>query len=205
MLPSPTAAATRLTGPKRTSPQAKMPGHARLQQVGVAVERPAAGRAHVGAGEHVAAAVERDLGRQPAGLGVRADEDEQPAGVEAGRLAGRAVADLDRLERALAVHGRDLGPEHARGCSAASRAGRSDSATCSSRAGRRGRGSSRCARGWRRTARPARPSCRRRRCGRPGRACSAPRCGPRRTRCPCRRAGRTRRSTAAATRPRRRG
>ena len=26
MLPSPTAAATRFTGPKRTSPQAKMPG-----------------------------------------------------------------------------------------------------------------------------------------------------------------------------------
>jgi hypothetical protein len=31
MLPSPTAAATRFKGPNRTSPQAKMPGHARFE------------------------------------------------------------------------------------------------------------------------------------------------------------------------------
>ena len=43
----------------------------------------------------------------------------------------------------------------------------------------------------RRTAPPGRPSCPRRRCGRRGRARSAPRCARRRRRCPCRRAGRS--------------
>ena len=52
---------------------------------------------------------------------------------------------------------------------------------------------------------PARPSCRRRRRGRRGRGCSAPRCARRRRRCPCRRAGRIPRSPDAATRRRRRG
>ncbi len=40
----------------------------------------------------------------------------------------------------------------------------------------------------------ARPSCRRRRCGRRARGCSTPRCARRRRRCPCRRGGRTPRS-----------
>ena len=39
--------------------------HARLEQVRISVERPAARIADIGAGEHVAAPVERDLGRQP--------------------------------------------------------------------------------------------------------------------------------------------
>ena len=43
-------------------------------------------------------AVERDLRRQPRRLGIRPDEDEQPAGLEPGRLPGRGIADLDRLE-----------------------------------------------------------------------------------------------------------
>ena len=206
MLPSPTAAATRLTGPKRTSPHAKMPGHARLEQVRVAVERPAAGGAHVGAGEHVAAAVERDLRRQPAGLGVGADEDEEAAGLEPRRLAAsrsrgrrspRATRRRARRRPRLASSDVDVRPRRELVDQVARHA------LLERR--RRGRGSSRCARGWRRTAPPAPPSCRRRRCGRRGRACSAPRCARRRRRCPCRRAGRSRRSRAAATRRRRRG
>ena len=49
-----------------------------LEQVRIAVELPAPGGGHVGAREHVAVAIERHLGRQPGGLCVRADEDEQP-------------------------------------------------------------------------------------------------------------------------------
>ena len=43
MLPSPTAAATRLTGLKRTSPQAKMPGTLVSSRYGSRLVRPAAG------------------------------------------------------------------------------------------------------------------------------------------------------------------
>jgi hypothetical protein len=46
MLPSPTADATRLTGPKRTSPHAKTPADAGLEEVRVAVELPAARGLH---------------------------------------------------------------------------------------------------------------------------------------------------------------
>ena len=46
MLPSPTAAATRLTGPERTSPHANIAGHARLEQVRVALQRPLPAGAH---------------------------------------------------------------------------------------------------------------------------------------------------------------
>ena len=53
--------------------------NARLEKVGIAVERPAPGCAHVGTSEHVTAAVERDLGRKPRRLRVGADEDEQSA------------------------------------------------------------------------------------------------------------------------------
>src|SRR5262249_11655643 len=76
---------------------------ARLEQVRVAVELPASRVAYVGAREHVAAAVECDLRRQPGRLSIRSDEDEQPAGLEAGRIPGRGIPDVDRLERDVAV------------------------------------------------------------------------------------------------------
>ena len=70
--------------------------HARLEQVRVALELPAPRRRGVGAGEDEAALrIERDLGRQPVRLRVGADEDEQPAGLEARLLAAVAVADVD--------------------------------------------------------------------------------------------------------------
>jgi hypothetical protein len=52
--------------------------HARLEEVAVAVEVPFDADADVGAGEHVAARVECDLQRKPAGLRVCTDEQEQP-------------------------------------------------------------------------------------------------------------------------------
>src|SRR3954454_938702 len=79
-------------------------GHARLEQVRIAPGPQAARLAHVRAGEHEALRVERDLLREPSRLGVGADEDEEAAGVDAGDLVGLAVADVDRLQRALAVH-----------------------------------------------------------------------------------------------------
>src|SRR6186997_712985 len=78
-------------------------GNARLEQVRVAVERPPARGAHVRARENEAAAVERDLGRQPRGLGVRPDEDVEPARLDARRLPRVGIAQVDRLERRLAV------------------------------------------------------------------------------------------------------
>ena len=58
MLPSPTAEATRFTGPERTSPQAKMPGDARLQQhTGIRSSCRLPVIAHVSTG-HVTALVE---------------------------------------------------------------------------------------------------------------------------------------------------
>ena len=73
--PSPTALATRLIERARTSPATKTPGHAGLQRVGVAAERPAR-RPDVGAGEDEAALVARDDALQPIGPRRRADEDE---------------------------------------------------------------------------------------------------------------------------------
>src|SRR6478609_5691453 len=51
-------------------------GHARLEQVRIAIELPPSRIANVGAGEDVAATIECDLRRQPRRLRVGADEDE---------------------------------------------------------------------------------------------------------------------------------
>ena len=89
------------------------PRHAGLQQIGVAVHRPAAGGAHVGAGEDVAARVQRDLRREPGGLGVGADEDEQAA-----RLLGASPVSRSRRSTAssdaLAVTPATSAPNRAR-------------------------------------------------------------------------------------------
>src|SRR5262249_48725220 len=76
---------------------------ARLQKKRVPVELPPSGGADVGAGEHVALRVARDLRRKPGGRGVGTDEDEQPARLAPGRLACRGVADVDRLQRGVAM------------------------------------------------------------------------------------------------------
>ena len=84
-----------------------------LEQVRVAIGSPRAGGGHVGAGQHVAVVVERDLGREPRRLGIRADQDEEAAGREPGRLPGLGALDVDRLERGVAVRGHDLrAPQH---------------------------------------------------------------------------------------------
>src|SRR5262245_31771477 len=85
------------------------PRHARLEQVRIALELPPPVGEDVRAGEHEAAPVERDLGRKPGGLGVRADEDVQTTGLGPLGLPRHRVLDVDRLERLLAVRGDDLG------------------------------------------------------------------------------------------------
>lgn len=52
-------------------------GNTGLQEVWVTIEPPAIRGAHVGAREYEAARVERDLGREPCGLRIRTDEDEE--------------------------------------------------------------------------------------------------------------------------------
>ena len=81
MLPSPTAAATRFTGLAAHVAAGEDAGHAGLEQVGVAILAPASRLDHRLAGEHVAARVAGNLVRQPGGLGVGADEDEDAAAV----------------------------------------------------------------------------------------------------------------------------
>ena len=95
--PSPTALATRLIEPRRaTSPGDEDAGHARLQHVGVALERPAV-LADVGTGEDEAALVARDGPRQPVCPRDRPDEDE--AGVDLlGRLGAVGAADAQALQ-----------------------------------------------------------------------------------------------------------
>ena len=86
MLPSPTAAATRLTGLEAHVAAGEHAGNARFEQIGIAIERPGPGRGDVGSGEDKAAAVERDL-RGPvvaSELGQR--EHRQPTVVLAPRV-----------------------------------------------------------------------------------------------------------------------
>src|SRR5262249_36320222 len=89
-------------------------GDARLEEVRVAVELPPARRPRVEAGEHVSLLVERDLRWEPCGFGICTDEDEEPTRFEPGCLAGRGIADVDPLERRVAVRCDYLRPvEHA--------------------------------------------------------------------------------------------
>ena len=108
--PSPTAEATRLIEPLRTSPTAKTPGRLVSSE-----QRRAPGS--VGAVPAVGATsrpvrtkprvVERELVAEPARVRLGADEDEQRARVELRALvAGPVVLDDDRLERAVADQAR---------------------------------------------------------------------------------------------------
>jgi hypothetical protein len=52
-----------------------------FKEIGIAAERPAPGFFQIVAGEDVSARVARDVGRQPRGFRVSADEDEQAAAI----------------------------------------------------------------------------------------------------------------------------
>ena len=72
--------------------------HAGLQQEGIALELPPPGLDHVVAGQHVAPRVAGDLGGQPIGFRVGADEDEEASAATSPHLLAHAVADVDRRE-----------------------------------------------------------------------------------------------------------
>ena len=102
--PSPTALATRLNERARTSPATNTPGHGRLEQVRVALERPA-GDLRVRPGEDEAALVARDDALEPVGARRGADEDEAGVGLEVG-LVAVGVADAQAAQApALALGG----------------------------------------------------------------------------------------------------
>src|SRR5262249_12591764 len=82
--------------------------HARLEEVPVAIEVPLPLGADVGTREHVAARVERDLGREPVGVRIGADEEEEPARLEASYIAGFRIPDIDRFEGVRSVSSLDL-------------------------------------------------------------------------------------------------
>ena len=110
--PSPTADATRLTEPWRTSPAANTPGMLVSRRNGRAVERPDRRRRQVGAGEDEALLVPLDLGGQPLGVRAGADHEEQRVGRRRSRsCAVGAVAQHEVLEPAVAAAADDLGAE----------------------------------------------------------------------------------------------
>ena len=57
------------------------PGGARFEEVGIAVMRPAPGLHHVVAGQDISSLITSDVRRQPSGLCVGADENEEAAAV----------------------------------------------------------------------------------------------------------------------------
>ena len=107
MEPSPTAEATRLIDPLRTSPTAKTPG-----TVVSSGSLPAADSSVVGASRPVRMKPERSSARTPCShrvCGVGADEHEQGAGVQVAAGAVVAVGDRQALQLAVAVQRGDLG------------------------------------------------------------------------------------------------
>ena len=128
--PSPTAAATRLVEPARTSPMAKTPG--RLVSSGRTAATAALRCATSRAGHDEALVIERDAAVEPVGVRIGADEQEEMA--QRDRRAFRPL-------RAVAEHrageprcsspssADDLGRRYAARHWAGRRCGRSDSAT----------------------------------------------------------------------------
>ena len=163
-----------------------------------------AGGAHVGAGKHVSARVERDLRPAPES-GVRADEDVEPCPTRAA-WSRRSRRRAPRSPRATsAVRGDGLCPGCAPGCPPAWRPGRRGTGTCSSRASPRQ--SMVTPRAWVANARAACPAELRAPTTWTSRPCALERRGARRRRCHCPRGGCSNscRSRAAATSRRRRG
>lgn len=110
--PLPTAAPTRLTESTRTSPAAKMPGHARFEQEGIASGLPSRRRASAlderAAREQEAVLVALDHVAQPFRAWRRTDEHEQAACRNGLRETGLQVAQRDLREMAFAGHALDF-------------------------------------------------------------------------------------------------
>ena len=141
--PSPTALATRLIERARTSPATNTPGHARLQHVRIALERPA-GRLGVEPGEDEAVLVAGHDALEP--VRARRGADEHERGID-----GLVALALARRGSAASPGGRRRRPRPpARPCGprpwATPRSARPGSATSTSPASPRARASSPCRR-----------------------------------------------------------
>ena len=75
-----------------------------FKEIGIAAERPAPGFFQIVSGEDVSARVARDVGWQPRGFRVGADEDEQAAAIMPAHFRAGAVADVDRGQVGVAVN-----------------------------------------------------------------------------------------------------
>ena len=200
--PSPTAEATRLTDPDRTSPAANTPG--RLVSSRNGCRRPVqwADCARAGPGPDEPLVVPLDLRGQPVGPRHRPDEAEQRRGRQRPHLPRLVVDELDRAEVAVAGHPPDLRvAEHldvGRLLDPPGQVAR----TCSCTGRRRGSRGTPCGPARRGRRRPGRRSCRRRRPPPPTPGTSAPRWASRRSRRRTPRTARTPRRPAGGSRPR---
>ena len=111
--PSPTAEATRLTLPERTSPTANTPGRLVSRRYGARGSgQCAAARscgAQVGAGAHEALVVERHAALAASGVGHGAGHEEDVADRRASRRSPAPCAPDDALEVVVALQRHDLG------------------------------------------------------------------------------------------------
>ena len=115
--PSPTAVATRLLEPLRTSPAAKMPGidvskGSGARAANASVRDDAAGKRPVGEDEALVVELERAL--EPRRGGVGADEAEEPGALDGAAFAGRGVLDGHGLEVVTAGERAHLGGDEER-------------------------------------------------------------------------------------------
>ena len=109
MLPSPTAAATRLTGLERTSPQAKMPGTLVSSRYGSrsSCQRPDRADRLAGAARSRARRAAMPSGSQPVSASAPMKTNTPPLATR--RTAPDCAVDaVDRLELLVAVHGLQL-------------------------------------------------------------------------------------------------
>src|SRR5690348_16384144 len=100
-----------LDGPRTDVAAREDARNARLEEIGISLRGPRSGALQLRAREHVPELIERDLPWEPAGFGVCSDEEEEPTRLESGRLVVAGSADLDRLQRIVAVHRNDVALE----------------------------------------------------------------------------------------------
>ena len=165
--PSPTAEATRLMLPQRTSPTANTPGRLVSSRYGGRVERPVRGGEifvrQFRSGLDEALRVEREAALEPLVLGTRTGHHEHVPDVARLDVAGRRVAPVHALEMLVALERRRSRVRVRSVIAGFSSMRRIRYRDMLSRAPPIGPACARASPSARGTPRPARPSCRRRR------------------------------------------
>src|SRR5260221_2870375 len=86
-------------------PTGENTGDTRFEEVGIAAPRPAARFHHIVTGQQIASRIACDVHRQPTGLCVGADENEEATAVLSGYLCARAIAYVDSRKVRVAMRG----------------------------------------------------------------------------------------------------